>query len=184
MEREEIHLRRVEVRAFRRADGLYDIEARMQDTKTHPFGPLGAASRQPGEPIHDLGVTLVVDENLKVHDASAFTNATPFPQCAGATSALAKLKGLSIGTGWLKACRERLAGAQGCTHMLELLGPAATTAYQAMAPVHLGKPGPVDGNGKPKKIDSCWGYASHQPIVLQRWPAFYTGPVASTRPGE
>lgn len=33
--RDELQLRRIELRGFRRGDGLYDIEARMVDTKTH-----------------------------------------------------------------------------------------------------------------------------------------------------
>ena len=33
--RDELHLRRIELRGYRRADGLYDVEARMVDTKTH-----------------------------------------------------------------------------------------------------------------------------------------------------
>ena len=32
--REELHLRRIELRGYRRQDGRYDIEARMVDTKT------------------------------------------------------------------------------------------------------------------------------------------------------
>ena len=32
--RDELHLRRIELRGYRRADGLYDIEAHMVDTKT------------------------------------------------------------------------------------------------------------------------------------------------------
>jgi hypothetical protein len=97
-QREEVHLRRIEVRAFRRSDGLYDIEAR--------------------------------------------------------------------------AVRERLGGAQGCTHMVELLAPIATTAFQALAPVRFSRPDPLDASGRPKKIDSCYAYASHRQAVLQRWPAY------------
>ena len=33
--RDELHLRSIQLRGFRRSDGLYDIEARMVDTKVH-----------------------------------------------------------------------------------------------------------------------------------------------------
>ena len=36
--------------------------------------------------------------------------------------------------------------------MVELLGPIATTAFQALAPVRFSRPEAVDGHGKPKKI--------------------------------
>jgi len=32
--RDELHVRRIELRGYRRHDGRYDIEARMVDTKT------------------------------------------------------------------------------------------------------------------------------------------------------
>jgi hypothetical protein len=32
--RDELHMRRIEMRGYRRHDGLYDIEARITDTKT------------------------------------------------------------------------------------------------------------------------------------------------------
>jgi hypothetical protein len=178
LEREEIHLRRVEVRAFRRADGLYDIEARMVDTKSHPFQAPAAQLLPAGERLHDIGVRLVIDEHLKVHEATGLTEAAPFGDCREAGGALHTLKGLTIGTGWLRAVRERLGGVRGCTHMVELLGPVATTAFQALAPLRFNRPEALDPSGRPKKIGSCYAYASHREVVLQRWPAFHDGPKA------
>ena len=176
MEREEVHLRRIEVRAFRRPDGLYDIEARMVDTKSHDFQGPEQPVLPAGKRLHDIGARVTIDDQFVVQEAVGLTEAAPFKDCFDAGPALAKLKGLTIGAGWQKAIRERLGGAQGCTHMVELLGPVATTAFQALAPVRFSRPEAVDGHGKPKKIDSCWAYASHRPLVLKRWPKHYDGP--------
>ena len=35
--REPLHTRRVECRGYRRADGLWDIEGHLVDTKAYPF---------------------------------------------------------------------------------------------------------------------------------------------------
>ena len=44
-----------------------------------------------------------------------------------------KLIGLRIGGGFHRAVRERLGGVHGCTHIVELLGPVATTAFQTVS---------------------------------------------------
>jgi len=80
----------------------------------------------PGEPIHDMSIRLVVDDDLNVIDIVASTDASPFDICPEATQTLQSMKGLRIGAGWSKAIRERLAGRKGCTHLNELLTPLAT----------------------------------------------------------
>jgi hypothetical protein len=173
--REELHLRRIELRGYRRQDGRYDIEARMVDTKTSeltlPEGrvvPAGAA-------LHDMWVRLVVDEDLEVIDIVAATDASPFGLCREATATLQTMKGLRIAAGWSAAVRERLAGRNGCTHLTELLGPLATVAFQTLSQVRSANPMPVDANGRPRKIDSCYAYASDRGVVLSRWPEHYDG---------
>jgi hypothetical protein len=59
----------------------------------------------------------------------------PPPVPREATASLAQLKGLRIGAGFGRIARERLSGAQGCTHLNELLIPLATTAFQTLSPV-------------------------------------------------
>ena len=85
--RDELHLRRIELRGFRRGDGLFDVEARMVDTKTHEL-PLADGRIVPaGEPVHDMSIRLVVDEALNVIDIVASTDASPFGICPEATTA-------------------------------------------------------------------------------------------------
>lgn len=175
VEREELHLRRIEMRGYRRCDGLYDIEARLVDTKSHTF-QREEVSIFAGVPLHDMWLRLVVDEDLLVHDALGVTDASPHPICPEATAVLARVKGLRIAAGWSRAIKERFAGAQGCTHLTELLGPLATTAYQTLSPLRLSREEVLDREGRPIKIDSCYAYGSQRAVVLRRWPAFYDGP--------
>ncbi len=129
-QREELHHRQLDLRFYRRSDGLFEIEGHLMDTKNHPFQRQLAPGATPaGVPLHDIVVRLVIDESLLVHDALATMRATPFRTCLGAVNTLAPLKGLRIGAGWSKRVRELLGKAASCTHIVELLGPMATTAF-------------------------------------------------------
>jgi len=174
--REELHCRRIELQGYRRVDGLYDIEAHLIDTRRHPLVLDGGKSLEPGEALHDMSIRLVVDEELHVLDIVAVTDAAPFDICPEAVSTLQSIKGLQIGPGWTKAIRERLSGPGGCTHLKELLGPLATVAIQSLFQVRRSAPEPLDANGRPRKIDSCFAYASDRELVLHKWPRFYDGP--------
>ena len=175
--REALHLRQIELRGYRRHDGLYEVEAHLTDTKSQPLQlPRGGEPLAPGVPLHDMWIRLVLDEELVVRDVVAATDASPYGVCREAVDSLAQLKGLRIGAGFNRIVRERLAGAHGCTHLTELLAPLATTAFQTLAGVRHDRPDRLDANGKPLKIDSCYAYASNREVVQVRWPAFYDGP--------
>ena len=132
------------MRAFRRADGLFDIEGRVEDSKPVPFmAPLATVEKPAGEHIHDIWIRLVIDDEFLIHDVAASSDATPFGVCKEAPATLMKLKGERIGAGWNKIVRGHLKGAAGCTHMMELLGPIATAAYQALWPFIRSRPDAV-----------------------------------------
>lgn len=173
VERVELHRRHVDLRGFRRVDGLYDIEARLIDTKTEALTLGSGRHVEAGEPIHDMSVRLVVDEAFEVVDVVACTDAAPHGICPEATRTLQSVKGLRIGAGWSKAIRERLGGRRGCTHLTELLKPLATVAFQTLWPVRS-QQAAFDGNGRPRKIDSCYAYASDREVVQRLWPEHAT----------
>ncbi|MDB5742019.1 MAG: hypothetical protein JWR68_334 [Polaromonas sp.] len=173
--RDALHLRRIELRGYQRADGLFDIEAHMVDTKTEAITVGGGRVVAPGEPIHDMSIRLVLDADLLVTDVIACTDASPHGICPDATGTLQCLKGVRIGPGWSKAIRERLGGRKGCTHLTELLKPLATVAFQTLWKVRENQPAAVDSAGKPRKIDSCYAYASDREIVQVRWSMHFDG---------
>jgi len=170
--REELHHRQIDLRFYSRSDGLYEVEGRLIDTKTHAFKrQLSTEDTPAGDPIHDIQVRLVLDETLMVHDAIAIMDATPFATCTGAANTLSPLKGMRIGQGWNSRIREHLAGAASCTHILELLGPMATTAFQGMAPKRLALINdPTSEQQRKAKVNSCFAYAGHREVVAQLWP--------------
>jgi Protein of unknown function (DUF2889) len=172
--REEIHHRRIDMRGFRRSDGLYELEGRVTDRKPFDFRPGGDGEIVPAQQgIHDMGVRLVFDEHMVVHDVTTFMDATPYPACLGGGAALQSLKGLRIGGGWIREVRSRLGGGLSCTHLMELLTPMATAAIQALSPVRNARPDRWNESGRPAKLDSCYAYRAESEVVKRRWPAFY-----------
>ncbi len=174
--REPIHQRHIECNAYRREDGLFEIEGRVVDRKTYDVTRTdGGRSVKAGDAIHDIGLRIAIDTSMVVREVSATTDHAPYAVCPEATGAMQRVVGLKIGAGWNREIKSRLGGAQGCTHLMELLAPMATTAYQALVTVRNQRPALADPNGKPVKIDSCYAYASNRDVVRVRWPAFYTG---------
>jgi hypothetical protein len=168
--REELHHRKVDLRFFRRSDALYEVEGRLVDTKTHPFRRLLAEHDDPpGHPLHDITVRLVLDSGLQVQAAEADMPSTPFKICPGAARALQSLVGLQIGAGWNKRVRELLGGVASCTHIVELLGPMATTALQGIAPQRIAG---TKGTGPYRRfqVDSCYSFASEREVVARLLP--------------
>ena len=167
---EELHHRKLDLRFFRRRDGLYEVEGRLVDTKTHPFRRLLAEHDDPpGHHLHDITVRVVLDAELQVQGADADMPSTPFKICPGAARALQSLVGLRIGAGWNKRVRELLGGVALCTHIVELLDPMATTALQGIAPQRI-----ADANGtgayRRFQVDSCYSFASGREVVARLLP--------------
>lgn len=167
--REELHYRKVDLRFFRRSDDLYEVEGRLVDTKAQPFRRMLAEKETPpGQHLHDITVRLIIDSDLKVHAADAVMGATPFSICPGASNSLKPLVGLSIGAGWNKRIREILGGAASCTHIVELLGPMATTAIQGFAPQKMATIGdPGNDAQRLAWVDSCYAFAANREVVAR-----------------
>lgn len=172
--REELHHRRIDMRGFKRSDGLFEVEGRVVDRKPFDFVPWSDSRSVPAnEPVHDMGVRIVYDMQMKVHAIETFTEAAPYRICPEGGRALQALVGLRMTSGWNKEVRNRLSGARSCTHLMELLTPLATAAFQSLS--HLGKTRPqrFDATGRPLKIDSCYAYGAERENVLRHWPEYH-----------
>jgi hypothetical protein len=175
--REHLHSRDIRCRGYRRADGLWDVEAVLEDTKTYSFANHDRGGIVSGEPINCMHIRITVDDSLVVHAAEAVTEAAPFSLCGDITPVFDTLVGLRIGSGWRKAVRERMAGVHGCTHLSDLLlGPVTQTVMQTVALARSRRSGASDDGRKPPVIDTCHALAATSPVVAREWPAFYTGP--------
>ena len=121
---------------------------------------------------NDMGVRLVFDEQMLVHDVQTFTHDAPYAACPGGR-ALQSIKRMRMAGGWSREVRERLRGARSCTHLMEILIPMATAAYQSLGYLRVAQPQRLDADGRPLQIDSCYAYAAKGEVVLRRWPTFY-----------
>src|SRR5215472_14521039 len=128
--RERLHTRQVECRGYLRDDGLWDIEGHMTDRKTYAFDNDERGNIAAGVPVHDMWVRVTLDDAMVITAIEAVTDASPFRMCPEITPNFQRLVGLSIRPGFLPKVKQLVGGAQGCTHIVELMGPIATTAFQ------------------------------------------------------
>lgn len=194
--RQHLHTRRVVCQGFFRDDGLWDIEGRITDEKTYEHANEWRGALKPGDFVHDMSIRLTVDHKFTVIDVEAVTDKSPYRMCGDIAPDFKKLIGLRIGGGFHRAVRERLGGVHGCTHIVELLGPVATTAFQTVSSgkarelnrAHRARRGdtskPAESTAtprprrKPYVVDTCHAWASDGAVVRRWAPDFYTGPDA------
>ena len=131
--RQHLHTRRVTCQGFFRDDGLWDIEGRITDEKTYEHANEWRGPLKPGDFVHDMSIRLTVDHRFTIVDVEAVTDKSPYRICGDIAPDFKKLIGLRIGGGFHRAVSERLGGVHGCTHIVELLGPVATTAFQTVS---------------------------------------------------
>ncbi|MCP5215293.1 MAG: DUF2889 domain-containing protein [Pseudomonadales bacterium] len=172
-ERELIHTRTIICQGFHRSDGLWDIEAKLQDVRTYGVDNEYRGRIEAGEPVHNMSLRVTLDIEFRIHDIAASSDQVPAAACTTVTDGMKKLIGLRIASGWLQQVRERVGGVLGCTHLIEMLGPIGTTAYQTMyREVEAYNQDKPNGD-KPRVIDSCVTWAASGDKVKKRWPAFY-----------
>ena len=194
--RQHLHTRRVVCQGFFRDDGLWDIEGRITDEKTYEHANEWRGTLRPGDFVHDMSIRLTVDHKFTIVDVEAVTDKSPYRMCGDIAPDFKKLIGLRIGGGFHRAVRELLGGVHGCTHIVELLGPVATTAFQTVSSgkarelnrAHRARSGlvpkpadpaaPSKSRRKPYVVDTCHAWASDGAVVRRWAPDFYTGPDA------
>lgn len=174
------HTRHVTCQGFEREDGLWDIEGHITDAKSRPFRVSDERDVAEGEFLHEMWLRLTIDDRLTVLAVEAVTDHSPHHICPSITPAFQKLVGLSIAKGWNQAVRERLGGTAGCTHLVELLGPMATTAFQTLAHRVFGKtvaggPGSeAKRTHPPALVNSCHAWSASGALVKKVMPQFYS----------
>jgi hypothetical protein len=191
-ERELLHLRDIALRGYRRADGLFDVEAELRDTKSYGFGNQDRGWIAPGEPLHHMRARMTVDEDMLIVAFEAVTERGPYAICPQAAPNFGSLVGLRVGRGFMRAANERVGGTMGCTHLRELLQPMATVAFQTLYAVRAKRERPAANaeataeanaqatgaqaaESKPPLLGTCLAYAPDSPVVKRYWPQAYTG---------
>ncbi|KPH01654.1 dihydroxy-acid dehydratase [Pseudomonas sp. RIT-PI-q] len=157
-----IHRRKVECQGFLRADGLWDIEGRLSDSKTHPVTLAEGRTVTAGQTYHGMLIRLTLDDDFVVREVHVAMPDVPTSQCRGAMAGYQKLLGERIGPGFSRRIKELFGGVGGCVHLTELLLPIATTAFQTipMARAMVAPRTPVDVeayvNATGKLLNTCY----------------------------
>lgn len=171
-----VHTRVIDCRGYEREDGLFDIEGRLTDTKAfHWIRRESKVGLPAGEPVHDMWIRITVDLDMKIRDAIAVTDASPYRTCGNITPNFSVLKGVTIQRGWTKDLRSKIGGSAGCTHLWELLGRVATVALQSTVTARDTQK-PLGPGQVPYQFNSCHMYTADSLATLERWPHMYKGP--------
>lgn len=167
--RKHLHTRQVICQGFKREDGLWDIEGQMTDTKTYDFPNEDRGGQvRAGEAVHHMVVRVTINDAMLIVDAEVAMDFTPFSVCPAIAPSFKGLAGMVLGPGFKKNLLAKFGGTMGCTHIVELMGPIATTAFQT-----LSVKGPrTSGDSKPSVIDRCHAFAADGPVVARLWPRF------------
>ncbi len=173
-ERELLHTRTVTCHGYRRADGLYDIEGHLVDSKSYDFSNRDRGGKiRAGESLHEMRVRITLDLSLTILDAEALTEWAPYRVCQNATASFKGIIGITIGPGWRQQVNRIIGRQSGCTHITELLSPMATTAYQTIGAEWQEKNTGKSQDRPPPLLNTCYAYADDGPIIKREWPNWY-----------
>ena len=175
--RTRMHQRRVNFDGFKRVDGLWDIEARLVDTKDQDY-PLSSGLLKPGEAVHDMSVRVTINNKMTILEAASCSDATPYMgYCNTIPPDYSRVVGLNLFKGFLKAVKEMFGGTRGCAHLSELLMFLPTAALQTIASE---VPDNADSEHKPYQLDRCHALVSHSETVRRYYPRC----IATKAPGR
>jgi hypothetical protein len=161
-----LHMRDISLRGYEREDGLFDIEGHLTDVKTYSLGTAERPGFAAGEPVHDMWLRLTITPDFVIHAVTTEMDGTPYSYCQGAGPNMQRIVGLRIGKGFIKEAMARLGGAEGCTHLRELLQPIATVTFQT---INRGAP-KLNTSSAPEAADprlnnSCYSYSDGSPVM-------------------
>jgi len=176
MTRRLMHRRQIDLQAYARSDGLWDIEAHLRDEKPFAYIDPGRGSQEAGDPVHDLRVRLTVDDNRIIRDVAVEMGSMPFRSCHEVKDSLLPLVGERVGRGWRQVLKKIPRNAT-CAHVHEVLVPMATVVHQGMS---LGR----EPDGKvalqpdpnlaevPFFVDDCFSWRADGPVAAHFYPQF------------
>lgn len=163
--REYVHHRSIDIRGYRRNDGLWDIEGHLTDAKQYELMML-RGSLPAGEPLHEMWLRITVDDALLIVRVVAVMDATPHPgTCDSISGYYQELEGMRIAPGFRRDVLSRFGQLKGCTHLTDLILAVATGAYQTVSGFVSGSP-----DVAPLFLDGCHALDRGGPIVTRLYP--------------
>jgi len=177
--RKKIHNRTIQCEGFRREDGLWDIEGHLKDTKTYSFKNDSRGDITAGMAIHDMSIRLTLNDNLKIIDICVSMDSHPYNICPEIVPNFKKLIGINISKGFRKNVYSKVGGVEGCTHLVELLFPIATTAFQTIYSYKAFKKAIIKtkNDSPPTLINTCHSWNENNEVIKNYFPKFYKGDI-------
>jgi hypothetical protein len=114
-----VHRRTIEIEAYEDGEDL-EVVGRIRDVRPWAEG-------LPYATLHDMTLTLRVDDDMVITEVSSSMAKHPHTECPRITGAFEQMVGLSVARGYNREIKARLGGIHGCAHMTQLalaLGPA------------------------------------------------------------
>ena len=177
------HTRTIQVEAYARDDGLWDLDASIRDVKVRDI-TLASGARRGGDAIHDLKLRITIDRELNIVGADAASDAVPYPGfCDTIAPAYQALVGLNLMQHFRLHLKDRLNGVLGCTHLTELAQVLPTAAIQAYAnEVFQTRDGVGDdARERPFQLDRCHALRVDGPAVARFYPRWAAPAPATER---
>lgn len=179
--RQLMHRRTFTYEVYEREDGLWDIDAQMQDHKARDI-TVANQQRTVGNALHHMVLRLTLDNTLTIVAVESKTIAAPYNElCKVINPAYEKMIGLNVLKGFRAGLKERFADTAGCTHITELANTMPTVAVQGIG-VELAvrarksvEASGEDAGVKPFQLDKCHALATHAPAVALYYPKWYSG---------
>lgn len=167
------HRRTIDVQVFARGNGLWEVDARLTDVKTRD-AQLGSGLRRAGEPIHEMLLRLVIDEQMNILEAGSETLWMPYiGECDSHGDAYRQLVGLNLRDGFRDAVRRRLGGVRGCTHITEMTQVLPTAVIQAFAGDVFRTTDNPDVDHPPFQLNRCHALRFDRNAVKAHYPRWY-----------
>lgn len=168
-----IHQRHIDCQSHLRPDGLWDIEGRLTDAKTHPVVVAEGRTVEAGQTYHGMMIRLTLDDEFTIREVVVSMPQVPTSECRGVVPAYDKLIGSRIGPGFTRRVKEMFGGTRGCVHLTELLLPIATTAFQTipMARAMVAPRNAHDAGAYTRAtaglVDTCYALRASGPIAIR-----------------
>jgi len=170
--RRRLHSRRVSYDGWQRDDGLFDIEARLVDTKDDDYA-LASGVRPKGAPIHDMSVRVTIGADFVIRALAARADAVPYADgCELIAPAYASLVGANLMQGFRKVLYDTMGGVRGCSHLTELLAFLPTAAVQTFASLN---PENAANGARPYQLDRCHALEHTSETVRRYYPRWFRG---------
>jgi hypothetical protein len=166
------HTRNVNAYGYKRADGLWDIEAELIDVKSVPYSNLDRGAVAPGDFLHKMTVRFTIDTDFLIHAIEASIDNAPFTACPDVAAQFARLSGMRLGSDFLEVVEDLFGAHKGCTHLNELVPVVITTAYQTLWATREAGEAAKPDRKKPAVIDGCHALKSDGKVVSLHWPQF------------